>query len=487
MKGGSNMAEKPVTAIQRIPMLLGNEEVETSRLRTISLPYDGTPVAEVYDADAATVDRAIAAAQAGARVMASLTQHERAELLDRLRRLLARDAEEFARLLCLETGKTIREARIEVTRALTTLEASADAARGLRGEVVPIEAAPGGQGRWAVTVREPLGIVGAITPFNFPLNLALHKIGPALAAGNSVVHKPSENTPLSALRLARLAAEAGTPPGAYNVVTGPGEETGSRIVGDPRIAMITFTGSAEVGQQIRAVAGLRRVTLEMGSNSSVILEPDCDLDWLVPRCVGSAYALAGQVCISLQNIYVHESIADKFTERFLAGVRALKVGHPLDETTDMASLISVAAAERVESWIQRAVARGGRLLTGGKRRGSVIEPAVLDNVPADEDICCKEAFGPLAVIHRYSELDQAIDAVNASVYGLQAGICTRDIDKAFKAARRLHTGGVIINDVPSFRVDLMPYGGTKMSGVGREGPRYAVEEMTELKLICWRG
>ncbi|HEV2246538.1 MAG TPA: aldehyde dehydrogenase family protein [Terriglobia bacterium] len=477
----------PIIEKRAFPMLIGGDWVKSPQVRTVFLPYDRTPVAEVYDADEATVDRAIAAAQRGAITMAGLTQYERAELLQRMRNLLERDAEEFARLVTLETGKTIREARTEVGRAQQTLAASADAARSLHGEVVPMEGAPGGKGRWAMTVREPLGVIAAITPFNFPLNLALHKIGPALAASNSVVHKPSENTPLSALRLARLSMEAGVPEGAYNVVTGPGEETGRQIVNDSRIAMVTFTGSPEVGREIRAAVGLRRVTLEMGSNSSVILEPDCDLETLVPRCVAGGYAIAGQVCISVQNIYVHESIAQDFMERFVAGVRALKIGHPLEESTDMASLISQAAAERVESWIQAAVARGARLLIGGTRRGAVVEPAVLTDVAPDDAVYCKEAFGPLVVLHRYPRLEQAIAAVNASEYGLQAGICTRDIGRAFDAARKLRVGGVMVNDVPAFRVDLMPYGGTKMSGVGREGPRYAVEEMTELKLICWRG
>ena len=477
----------PAIEKQSFPMLIGSDWIRTPRVRTICLPYDGTPVGEVYDSDAATVDRAIAAAQNGAETMAALTQYDRAELLQRMRSLLERDAEEFARLVTLETGKTIREARGEVARGQQTLAASADAARHLQGEVVPMEAAPTGKGRWAMTVREPLGVIAAITPFNFPLNLALHKIGPALAAGNSVVHKPSENTPLSAVRLGRLAIEAGLPAGAYNVVTGTGEETGRQIVNDPRVAMITFTGSPEVGQEIRAAAGLRRVTLELGSNSSVILEPDCDLQLLVPRCVLGGYALAGQVCISVQNIYVHESIAEDFTKRFVAGTRGLKIGHPLEESSDMGSLISETAAQRVETWIKSAVARGARLLTGGTRRGAIIEPAALTDVQPDDDVCCKEAFGPLVVLHRYSRLDDAIAAVNASAYGLQAGICTRDIGRAFEAARKLRVGGVMVNDVPAFRVDLMPYGGTKLSGVGREGPRYAIEEMTELKLICWRG
>ncbi len=481
------LMEKPALQKDEFPMLIGGEWVRTQKTRTIFLPYDGTPVGKVFDADAATVERAVAAAAKGSEAMAALSQGERAELLERLRNLLERDAEELARLISLESGKTIREARAEAGRAQQTLAASADAARNLRGEVVPMEAAPAGKGRWAITVREPLGVIAAITPFNFPLNLSLHKIGPALAAGNSVVHKPSENTPLSALHLARLAIEAGAPAGALNVVTGPGETTGQQLVDDPRVAMITFTGSLEVGRQIRAAAGLRRVTLEMGSNSSVILEPDCDLDLLVPRTVAGSFAMAGQVCISVQNIYVHESIFEDFTERFVAGARALKIGHPLEETTDVASLINEAAAQRVERWIKQACARGARLLTGGKRRGAIMDPAVLTDVPPDDDLCRKEAFGPVAVLHRYSRLEEAIDDINAGEYGLQAGLCTRDIGKAFEAARKLRVGGVIVNDVPAFRVDLMPYGGTKNSGVGREGPRYSIEEMTELKLICWRG
>jgi acyl-CoA reductase-like NAD-dependent aldehyde dehydrogenase len=468
-------------------MVIGGEKVRTTARRTVSLPYDGTPVGEVYEADAAVVDQAVTAAQAGAAAMAKLTLYERAELLERMRRLLQQDAEEFAHLICCETGKPIREARAEAERSQQTLIASADAARHLRGEVVPLEAAPIGKGRWAMTVREPLGIIGAITPFNFPLNLALHKIGPALAAGNSVIHKPSENTPLSALRLAQLTQEAGAPAGAHNVITGLGSEVGRRMVSDPRVAMISFTGSVDVGEQIRAQTGLRRVTLEMGSNSSVILEPDCDLETLIPRCVTGGFAHSGQICISLQNIYVHESIEREFTERFATAAQALKIGNPLEESTDISSLINVEEAGRVESWIQRARDRGARVVTGGVRRHATLEPTVLANVPPDLEVCCREVFGPVVVLHRYRELEEAIRAINASEYGLQAGLCTRDIGKAFGAARQLRVGGVILNDVPTYRADHMPYGGVKKSGVGREGPRYVVEEMTGLKLICWRG
>lgn len=468
-------------------MLIGGEAVRSVERRTVNLPYDGTPVADVYEADAAIVDKAIVAAQAGAAAMAQKTQYERAELLEQMRRLLQRDAEEFAHLISCESGKPIREARGEVARSQQTLIASADAARHLGGEVVPLEAAPGGKGRWAMTVREPLGIIGAITPFNFPLNLSLHKIAPALAAGNSVVHKPSENTPLSALRLAQLAQEAGAPAGALNVVTGQGETVGAQMVKDPRIAMITFTGSVGVGEQIHAQAGLRRVTLEMGSNSSVILEPDCDLDTLIPRCVIGSFAHSGQICISIQNIYVHESIEKEFTDRFAASAQALKIGSPLEDSTEVSSLINVEQAQRVENWIQKARTSGARVITGGGRRHATIDPTILADVKPDLEVCCKEVFGPVVSLHRYRKLDDAVEAVNASEYGLQAGVCTRDIGKAFQAARQLQVGGVIVNDVPTYRADLMPYGGIKKSGIGREGPHYAVEEMTELKLICWRG
>ncbi len=467
-------------------MLIGGEWVRTGAPRTIRLPYDGTAVGDIYEGDAATAESAVSAAHAGAAAMAALTQHERAELLERMRRLLERDSAEFSLLVCYETGKPIREARMEVDRCQQTLIASADAARNLRGEVIPMDAAPIGKGRWAMTVREPLGVIGAITPFNMPLNLALHKIGPAFAAGNSVVHKPAGNTPLSALRLARLIQEAGVPAGAYNIITGPGGKLGPPIIADPRVAMITFTGSVPVGEQIRAQMGLRRVTLELGSNSSVILEPDCDLDMLIPRVVTGSFTHSGQVCISVQNIHVHESIEKTFTDRFVAATKKLKIGHPLDESTDISSLISLGEAERVEGWIEHARSRGAQAIAGAKRQNATIEPTILTNVAPDLDVCCREVFGPVVVLHPYRNLREAIAAVNASEYGLQAGICSRDLGRAFEAARQLHVGGVIVNDVPTFRADHMPYGGIKKSGIGREGPHFVVEEMTDLKLICWR-
>lgn len=477
----SAVAEK-----QEFPLWIGGKAIKTDRIRAITLPYDGSPVADVYEADQAVFARAIEAAREGARAMAALTLYERAELLERIRALLARDVAEFARLIVLETGKPIREARVEVERSQQTLLASADAARSLHGEVIPMEAAPTGKGRWAITVRQPLGVIGAITPFNFPLNLAIHKLGPALAAGNSVIHKPSENTPLSALQLAPLLEEAGAPAGAYNVVTGAGEVVGDWLVSDDRVQMITFTGSIPVGEQIRSKAGLRRVALELGNNSSLIVEPDADLDTLIPRCVTGSFSHSGQVCISVQNIYLQEQIADEFTARFTEATKALKIGHPMEEDTAISSLINVEAAERVGSWIEQARKAGSRVLTGGVRRGATIEPTILDHVDPRLDISCKEVFGPVVVLHTYRNIDDAIAQVNSGEYGLQVGVCTRDIGRAFQAAKSLEFGGVILNDVPAYRVDHMPYGGVKNSGIGREGPRYAIEEMTEMKLICWR-
>jgi len=338
----------------------------------------------------------------------------------------------------------------------------------------------------AMTIRQPLGIIGSITPFNLPLNLALHKAGPALAGGNAVIHKPSELTPLTAIRLAQLFTEAGVPAGAYNVITGDGAAIGRKLVTDTRVRMITFTGSVEVGKEIRSNAGLKRVTLELGGNAGLIVDEDADLDLAVERAIPGSFLYSGQICISVQRIYAHESIAAEFTQRFVRAAQSLRIGHPMEDTTDIASLISETEAERVASWIEDAVAHGAELLTGGERRGATVTPAVLRNLPKSAKMACSEVFGPVVSINAFDDIDTAIDDVNDTPYGLQAGIFTRDLSRAFHAARRLQAGGVIINDIPGFRADNMPYGGVKASGIGREGPRYAIEEMTEPKLICWR-
>jgi acyl-CoA reductase-like NAD-dependent aldehyde dehydrogenase len=468
------------------PMRIAGRDVKTPSARPVRLPYDGSEVGRIYEAAKEQVDAAIAAAHAAASLMRELTLDERSTILRKAQQKLLEQREEMALAISSESGKPIKEARLEVDRSASTLLFSAEEAHRLCGEVVPMDAAPAGKGHWAMTVREPVGVVAAITPFNFPLNLALHKIGPAIAGGNTVVHKPASATPISAIRMAAIFEECGLPPGALNVVTGPGGAIGDMLVFDPRVAIVTFTGSPDVGMRIRNLAGMKRVTLELGSNSAVIVEDDADLAEAVSRCVIGAYAHSGQVCISVQRIYVNSRIRNEFVDRFVEGARKLRIGHPHENETDVSSLITEPEAARIESWIGEAVESGAKLVAGGGRRGSTVEPAVLTDVPPTAQISRREAFGPVAGINSYGTLDEAIAMVNDSDYGLQAGIYTRDIRKAFDAARRVHVGGFMINQIPQYRVDQMPYGGVKLSGTGREGPKYAIEEMTEPKLICWK-
>jgi len=466
-------------------MWIGGSPVRSASRQVVELPFDGSTVGEVFRGSKEHVDAAVQAASTAFPIMREMSREDRSAILRDAHRKLRENLETFAQLICSESGKPIQEARLEADRASWTLLFSSEEAHRLAGEVVPLDAHPGGRGRWAMTVREPLGVVAAITPFNFPLNLAMHKIGPALAAGNTVVHKPATTTPLSALALVQLLEECGLPKGALNVVTGSGAEIGDAFVLHPGIAMVTFTGSPEVGVRMRNLAGMKRVTLELGNNSAVMIEPDANLDTAVPRCVSGAFAHSGQVCISVQRILVHEAVRAEFTERFVESARRLAIGHPMDAATGISSLISVAEAERVESWIAEASRAGARLLTGGARARATIPPTVLADAPEGVSVSCREVFGPVAAINGYKTLDEAVDRVNRSDYGLQAGIYTRDIEKAFAAARRTHVGGFMINEVPQYRVDNMPYGGVKLSGTGREGPRYAIEEMTEPKLITW--
>jgi len=467
-------------------MLIGGELVRTDLPQTVRIPYDDTGFATVYQGSKDHLEAAVAAARRAAPVMRELTLDQRAAILRKAYYRLLDGKADMARVIASEGGKPIREALAEVERAAQTLLFSSEEAHRLHGEVVPMEAAPGGKGRWAMTLREPLGVIAAITPFNFPLNLPMHKIGPAIAAGNAIVHKPASATPVSALQMATILEECGLPKGGLNVITGPGGSIGDILTLHPDVAMITFTGSADVGVRIRSLAGMKRVTLELGNNGAVIIEEDADLDEAVPRCVAGSFAHSGQVCISVQRIYVHEGIRSQFLDRFVAAAGKLKIGHPLEPDTDLSSLITEQEARRVESWIEEAVRAGAKLLTGGKRRRATLEPAVLADVPPHVQLSCREAFGPVAGVNSYRKLEDAIELVNASDYGLQAGIYTRDLRKAFQAAARVRVGGFMINDTPQFRVDQMPYGGVKLSGVGREGPKYAVEEMTELKLVCWK-
>ena len=393
--------------------------------------------------------------------------------------------DEIATLICREAGKAWKYSVGEVQRGIETFTFAAEEAKRIHGETIPMDASPAGEGRIGFYLRTPLGVVSAITPFNFPLNLVAHKVAPALAAGNTLVLKPAEETPLTAAALGGILAEAGVPDGVFNLVHGDGPTTGEALVTDPRPAKISFTGSPPVGARILKMAGLKRVTLELGNNSGTIVEPDADLDRAVPRCVMSAFANAGQVCISLQRLYLHERIASPFLERFLAATRALKVGNPLDRDCDVGPMISDEAADRAEAWIRDAVGEGATLLAGGRREGRLIWPAVLTGTRPEMKVMCQEAFAPLVSVVTYRRYEDALAMLADSPYGLQAGVYTRDLHKAFAAVKRLDVGGVMVNDTSIFRVDHMPYGGNRMSGIGREGVRFAVEEMTNLRMVCF--
>ncbi|MBL8233223.1 MAG: aldehyde dehydrogenase family protein [Bryobacterales bacterium] len=468
------------------PMRIGGEAVRTSKPQDVHLPFDGTTVGTIFQASKEEVHSAVRSAKAAAPIMREMTLDERATILRKAYQLLMDRAEDFAKAICAESGKPLKEARIEAARSALTLLFSSEEAHRLHGEVVPMDASPAGKGHLAMTVREPVGVIAAITPFNFPLNLAMHKIGPAIAGGNTVVHKPASTTPISAVMMAELFLECGLPKGALNVITGPGGSIGEQLALHKDVAMITFTGSPEVGLRLRNLCGMKRITLELGNNSAVIVESDANVAEAATRCVAGSFAHSGQVCISVQRIFVHKAVRSEFLERVVEQTKALKIGHPMESGTDISSLITAHEAERVESWIAEAVQSGAKLLTGGKRAHATLEPAVLADVPATAQIACREAFGPVVGINSYGELDEAIAMVNDSQYGLQAGIYTSDIQKAFSAARKVHVGGFMINQIPQYRVDQMPYGGVKMSGTGREGPKYAIEEMTEPKLICWK-
>jgi acyl-CoA reductase-like NAD-dependent aldehyde dehydrogenase len=480
------MLWKEVGIMEHLKMYIGGKWVDSSSTFEVRLPYDNSPVATVPSATREHVEQAIEAAAEGFKVFSGFPSHKRAQILEKVSQILEVQKEELARIVTSETGKPIKESRFEIGRAVQTMKCSAEEAKRIHGEVISPDAVPGGENRIACTMRFPIGVIAAITPFNVPLNLACHKIGPAIAAGNSVILKPASATPLSAIKLAQAFEEAGIPEGAVNVITGQGGVIGEELIKSEKIAMITFTGSVDVGRRIREAAGLKKVTLELGSNSAVIVEDDANISEAVTRCVQGGYANSGQVCISVQRIYVSRKIFSKFMEMFVSGVGKLKVGHPMQEDTDISSLIAEKEAQRVMSWIEEAVGDGATIVTGGKRRGSTILPTVITDARPRMKVCSMELFGPAVVIGSYDDTEEAIDLVNDSRYGLQAGVYTQNLNKAFHIAKKLNVGGVMINEVPTFRLDHMPYGGTKESGIGREGPRYAIEEMTESKLVCFK-
>ncbi len=466
-----------------IPMLIGGEWVEAAQTGEVRDPYTGLLAALQPRSAEADVNAAIGAAVAAKRVMAETPGYERAALLRRVSHLLVERAERIAQVMTRETGKALKDARAEVIRSQDTINLSAEEAVRIQGEHVPLDGSQMGAGKIAVLLRFPIGVVGAITPFNAPFNLACHKVAPAIAAGNSVVLKAPPQSPGVVHELAKLFVDAGAPAGALNVVYGP--DAGPRLVRDPRVDFITFTGSSRVGAEIKAVSGLKRVALELGGAGQTIVHKDATVAEAATLCARNGMRLAGQSCISVQTVYAHADIHDEFCKQLVATAEAMKLGDPRDPETDIGTLIDERAACRVESWVQEAVAGGARVLTGAARKGAQYAPTILVDVSPDMKVVCEEVFGPVVSVMRYTDFDAVCAAVSDSPYGLQCGVFTKSIDLAIRAVRSIRTGGVIVNGTSTWRTDQLAYGGVKDSGIGREGPRYAIREMTEERLMLF--
>ncbi|MCP9487365.1 MAG: aldehyde dehydrogenase family protein [Gaiellaceae bacterium MAG52_C11] len=462
-------------------LLIAGEWIETGDWIEVRSPYSGEVVGRVPKAGANEARRAIDAAEKAMRD--PLPAHKRAEILVRVAGYLGRRHEEVAQTISAEAGKPLKAARVEVSRAMSTYTMSAVQARTLAGEMVPMDASQAGAGKLAFTLRLPVGVVGAISPFNFPLNLVAHKLAPALAAGCAVVLKPASQTPLSALLLAELETEAGLPPGWLNVLVGPASELGDVLVEDERVRAITFTGSGEVGWRLAERAPRKRVNLELGNATPAIVEADADLEAAAMKLAANAFSFAGQSCISVQRIYVARAAYDELLARFLPKVEALVLGDPANEVTDVGPLIDRESRARILEWVEEARAAGAEVLTGGTLEGELLRPTVLANAGLELRVSCEEVFGPVCTVSAYDTLDEAIELANGTRYGLQAGIFTSSLETALSAAQRLDFGGVTINEAPTFRADQMPYGGVKDSGNTREGPPWAVRELTEERLV----
>ena len=463
-------------------IFVGGSWVNDGEMAEIRSPFDQTVVARVVRATKAHLNQAIAAAAQAFETTRKMAAFERRRVLDGVAAGVAADKEEFARAICLEAGKPIRTARAEVERAIFTLQVAAEESTRIGGEVLPLDLQEFTQGRWAMVRRFPIGPVAAITPFNFPLNLVCHKLGPALAAGCPVVLKPASQTPVSALLLAEVIERAGWPKGALSVVNLSSEDAAG-LVEDERLKLLSFTGSAAVGWPMKARCGKKKVALELGGNAACIVHEDADLEKAAARCAAGGFSYAGQSCISVQRILVHENVYDGFVAALLAKVDGLKLGDPADETTDVGPLIRQSDVERVQQWVNEAVAAGASILTGGRARGPMFEPTVLTGTRGSQKVNCMEVFAPVVTVEKYADFEEALWRVNDSEFGLQAGVFTRDVGRIFRAYEVLEVGGVIVGDVPTFRIDHMPYGGMKNSGLGREGLKYAIEEMTERKLM----
>ena len=455
-------------------------------LLEVTNKYSGEVFAALPQARREDVDAALAAAQRAAPIMAEMPAHKRSAILARAAQCILERREEFARTIAAEAGKALKYARVEVERGASTFTFAAEEAKRLHGETVPLDASPAGEGFFGFYLRRPVGVIVAISPFNFPLNLVAHKVAPALAASNTIVLKPASTTPVTAVLLCQVLQEAGLPAGALNLVVGPGGTVGEWLVTDPRVAKVSLTGSVAVGKRITELAGIKKVTLELGNTSPVIIAPDADLAYAAKRCAVGAYYNSGQVCISVQRIYSQRPVYESFTERFVEASRAMVVGDPLDERVDVGPMIEEREAVRIEGWVQEAQQAGAQVLTGGVRQGPIYHPTVLTEVTPEMKVVAEEAFAPVASVIATDDFEAALEAADATDYGLQVAVFTNDLQRVFRAVRRLNFGGVIVNDSPAFRTDHMPYGGNRQSGLGREGVRFAMEEMTNLQMVAIR-
>jgi len=460
-----------------------NEFHEAPNSFSVRNPYSGEEIAVVSRPGPSKIEEAFEAAAKAFKTTRNLPTHKLADILDGISRGIQKLAEELAQTLAQEAAKPIRDARAEVARAASTFALAASEVLHWGGELLLLDIIPAAGERIALVRRFPVGVVLGISPFNFPLNLVAHKVAPALAARNTIVLKPASATPLSALLLAEIYREAGGIPGAFAVLPASAKDMESFMARGRGFAALSFTGSAEVGWRLKGMVPRQKVTLELGGNAGVIIEPDADLAWAVQRTVKGGYAYAGQICISVQRIFVHRGVYSEVKEALISEVSRLKLGDPLDESADLSAMIDEASAERTEEWVKDALERGATLLCGGQRQGNRFAPTLLENVPPDAPASCEELFAPVCMLESYKDFDEALEKVNASRFGLQAGVFTPDISKAFQAFNRLEVGGVVVNDVPTFRVDNFPYGGVKDSGHGREGVRFAMEELSELKTL----
>ena len=466
-------------------MYIGGRWVDKKERIVVTNPFDGSEIDTVPRGDVKDVDTAIGSAVQGAAAMASMTAYDRHKVLKRAADLMLQRQEELARTISLEEGKVLTESRVEVTRAAEIMELSAEEAKRIYGETIPLDAAPGAGGKLGFTIRVPCGVVVAISPFNFPLHLVCHKVGPALAAGNSVILKPASDVPLSSLKLVEILLEAGIPPEAVQCITGPGSEVGDSLVADPRVRKITFTGSRDVGEHICHIAGIKKLTMELGSNSPLIVMPDADLDKVAEVTALTGYSNAGQVCISTQRVIIDTGVYSDFLDALKPRVEAITTGDQMKDGVTMGPMIRESDAARVSDWVREAVAGGARLVYGGEREGTIFQPTIVADVKPEMRISCDELFGPAVAVTPVNGIDEAIKLANSTNYGLAAGIFTQNIDWAMRFAREVQSGVLQINWGPQWRADLMPYGGLKESGTGKEGPRYAVQEMTESKMVVF--